>query len=106
MPQEFVAVAKVSDLAPGTKKMVWLGDTRVMLANVDGEIYAVEDFCPHARAFLSPGWLEGDRIMCPLHGAEFNVKTGEVLSYPAEDDIAVYPVRIQGDDILVAEPGP
>ena len=106
MSQEFIPVAKVSELGPGTKKRVWLGDTRVMVANVDGEIYAVDDLCPHAFAFLSAGWLQGDEIMCPLHGAQFNVKTGKVLSYPAEDDIPVFPVKIEGDDILVANPDP
>ena len=104
MPQEFVQVAQASDLKPGTKKRVWVGDTKVLLANVDGAFYAVDDLCPHAWAVLSAGWLEGDEIMCPLHGAKFNVKTGEVLSSPAEDDLTCYAVKIEGDNVLITVP--
>ena len=104
MPQNFVPVAQTHELAPGTKKRVWVGETRILLANVDGEFYAVDDLCPHARAFMSAGWLDGDEIMCPLHGAQFNIKTGQVLSLPAEDDLPVFPVKIEGDSILVAVP--
>ena len=104
MPQNFVAVARTEELAPGTKKRVWVGETRILLVNLDGEFYALDDLCPHAFAFMSAGWLDGDEIMCPLHGAQFNVRTGQVLSLPAEDDLPVFPVKIEGDNILVGVP--
>ena len=106
MPQEFVQVARASELKPGNRKLVWVGDTRVMLANVAGTFFAVDDLCPHARSPLSAGWLQGDEIMCALHGARFNVKTGEVLSSPAEDDLTCFAVKIEGDNVFIGVPEP
>ena len=108
MSQEFVQVAQASELKPGTKKLVWVGDTRVLLTNVDGVFYAVDDLCSHAWAILHAGWLEGDEIICPLHGARFSVKTGEALTSPAEEDLTCFAVKIEGDNVLIGvpEPGP
>ena len=104
MSQEFVHVAQTSDLESGAKKRVYVGDQRVLLANVGGVFYALDDLCPHAFAVMSAGWLDGEEIMCPLHGARFNVKTGEVLSLPAEDDLTVFDVKIEGEKVLVRLP--
>ena len=104
MPQDFVKVAHISQLLPGDKVLVHIGDEQILLVNVAGSYYAVDGECPHAYAFLSYGQLYGDEVMCPLHGSAFNVKTGAVLSPPAADDLTVYPVRIEGDDILVGPP--
>jgi 3-phenylpropionate/trans-cinnamate dioxygenase ferredoxin subunit len=105
LSQEFVHVAQTSDLEPGAKKRVYVGEQRVMLTNVDGVFYALDDLCPHALAVMSAGWLDGDEIVCPLHGARFNVKTGEVLSSPAEEDMTVFAVKIEGENVLVCVPG-
>lgn len=104
MPREFVHVAQTSDLESGAKKRVYVGDQRVLLANLDGVFYAVADLCPHAWGVMSAGWLDGDEIICPLHGARFNVKTGEVLSSPAEEDLTVFAVKIEGDKVLICLP--
>jgi 3-phenylpropionate/trans-cinnamate dioxygenase ferredoxin subunit len=101
MRQDFVKVAHTSELSPGMKKLVLIGNERILLVNVEGSYYAVADGCTHAYAFLSKGQLYGDEIVCPLHGSAFNVRTGAVLSPPASQDLTVCQVRVEGNDILV-----
>jgi 3-phenylpropionate/trans-cinnamate dioxygenase ferredoxin subunit len=104
MPQDFVKVAHTYDLPPGQKTVVEVGDERILLINVEGSYYAVDDECTHAYARLSLGQVFGDEMICPVHGAVFNVKTGAVQSPPAYRDLPTYPVRIEGDDILIGPP--
>ena len=104
MPRDFVKVARTGEVMPGTMKLVQIGDQRILLANLGGRYYAVDDECPHAFGVLSMGQLYGEEVLCPVHGAAFNVKTGAVLSPPADQNLTVYPVRVEGDDILVGPP--
>ena len=97
----FEKVADVGELAPGDSKVVEVGGSEVLLVNVDGTIYACDDICTHAYASLSEGDLNGDEIECPLHGAAFNVTTGQCLTPPAQEDLRVYPVQVEGQDVLV-----
>jgi nitrite reductase/ring-hydroxylating ferredoxin subunit len=101
----FVKVAQVSEISPGDMITVDYptGDA-VLIANVDGVIHACDDICSHAYASLSEGDLNGAEVECPLHGALFNVTTGEALTPPAEAPIKIYQVQVEGDDILVAPP--
>jgi 3-phenylpropionate/trans-cinnamate dioxygenase ferredoxin subunit len=80
---------------------VMAGGVPVLLCNVDGELYAVEDVCTHDGGALDGGELEGPRIMCPRHGAFFDVTTGKALTLPAITPLPTYPVRIDGDDVFV-----
>ena len=100
----FVKVAEVGDLTPGDMKMVKVGNEEVLLVNVDGDIHACDDICTHSYASLSEGDLSGTDIECPLHGALFNVTTGEVITPPAAQALRVFQVRIDGQDILVGPP--
>jgi 3-phenylpropionate/trans-cinnamate dioxygenase ferredoxin subunit len=104
MPQEYVKVARLGELSPGQKKLVFVGEDRVLLVNLQGDYYAVEETCPHAQALLSRGQVYDNEVMCPVHGSAFNLKTGAAITPPAVDDLAVYSVRIEGEDILVAPP--
>ena len=97
----FVKVADVGELAPGDLKVVEVGPDQVLLVNVDGTIYALDDICSHAYASLSEGDLAGEEIECPLHGSAFNVVTGEVLTPPADANIRTFEVRIDGQDVLL-----
>ena len=101
----FVKVAEVDELSPGNMKMVEVGDDQVLLANVEGFIYACDDVCTHAFAPLSRGDLDGEQVECPLHGSVFNVTTGEVIGTPADENLRVFQVRIDGQDILVGPAG-
>jgi nitrite reductase/ring-hydroxylating ferredoxin subunit len=83
-------------------KCVLLGATRILLANVDGKVYATSDICSHALAYLSDGFLEGAVVECPLHGAQFDVTTGKALSPPADGDIETYEVTVADGRIFVS----
>jgi 3-phenylpropionate/trans-cinnamate dioxygenase ferredoxin subunit len=94
-------VAKVSQVTPGTTRRVEVDREPVLLCNVAGTLYAIEDVCTHDGGELDQGELEGNRIMCPRHGAYFDVVTGAALTLPAVMPVRTYAVRIQGDDIFV-----
>jgi 3-phenylpropionate/trans-cinnamate dioxygenase ferredoxin component len=99
MPDGFVAVAKTGDLPPG--RMIWVAVARerVVLANIDGRYCALRDACGHKNAPLSRGRLIGHLIECPLHFAQFDMRTGKLVSGPASADIAVYEVQVEGDTV-------
>lgn len=99
---EFVKVATLDEVPVGTSRCVLVGRKRIGLFNVDGEIYAIDDICSHAEASLTEGDFDGEEVECPLHGARFNVKTGEALSLPAWAPVDTFQVKIEGNDILVA----
>jgi len=98
---EFIKVANVSDLRPGEKKLVEYEDEDVGLFNIAGQFYAISDVCTHDNGPLVDGELDGDCIICPRHGARFNVMTG-VQTMPAFSPVPLYQVQIEGDDILIA----
>ena len=97
----FVKAAVLSDIPPGRVKTVEVGDEDVALCNVGGQIYAIADLCTHDDGPLGEGYLLGEEIECPRHGARFNVTSGEVKTLPAVIPIPTFDVRIEGDDILV-----
>ena len=94
-------VARKSEIADGTTKRVIIGDKSLLLCNVEGEIFAIEDVCTHDGGALDQGELMGDRIMCPRHGAFFDVKTGDALTLPAIVPVETFKVRTDGDEIYV-----
>jgi 3-phenylpropionate/trans-cinnamate dioxygenase ferredoxin subunit len=96
-----VKIASVGDLAPGKMKRFDLNGERILLANVGGRICATADTCTHEDASLSAGSLRGELVRCPLHGSRFNVCTGKVMEEPAFEDLKTYPVRVEGDSILI-----
>ncbi len=98
------SVAKLGDMRDGEPKPVRVGDRLIALYRLDGKFFATDDVCSHEFAMLSEGFIEGDEIECPLHQARFHIPTGQVRSAPATDDIATFPVRIDGEDILVGVP--
>ena len=101
MPDKFVKVATLGDLAPGGMKRVEIGREEILLTNIAGQIYACDDVCTHSYASLSEGYLDGVEVVCPLHGAIFDVTTGEVVGPPAVEKIRVFEVRIEGQEVLV-----
>jgi 3-phenylpropionate/trans-cinnamate dioxygenase ferredoxin component len=98
---DFVKVAKTDELGPGQSKLVDVKGKRIALFNIDGEFFAIDDMCTHEEASLAEGEISGYEVTCPLHGAKFDIRSGEVLGPPAYDDVASYPVRISGSDIEV-----
>ena len=100
----FVKVATVSDVPPGRMLTVNIAGQPVVLANVDGTMYAFGGMCSHADGPLGKGRLRGDIVECPFHGGQFEVKTGKAVMLPATEDIPTFAVQIEGDDIKVALP--
>ena len=101
---EFVTVAKVSDIPEGEGRCFEVGGHKVGVFNLGGEFHAIDDICTHAHASLSEGDVEGDEVTCPLHFASFNIRTGECLSPPADEDVRSHVVRVEGDEIQVQTP--
>jgi len=104
MSETYLEAARAGELAPGRMKRVDLAGRRILLANVNGRLFAVDDTCTHEEASLSTGVLKGEFVKCPLHNSRFNVCTGEALEEPAEDNLRVYPVREEGGRVLVGIP--
>ena len=99
---EYRRVASLAELPPGSLKGVEIGETALCLANADGAVYAFQDNCSHRDFALHTGELDGTKLECAWHGAQFDITTGRALRLPALKPIRTYDVRIDGDDILVA----
>jgi len=97
----FVKVATTGELAPGQAKRVEAGGKRIALFNRDGAYHAIEDTCPHRGGPLSEGQVEGNVVICPWHGAKFNITTGDVLGPPARAGVASFRIRVSGSDVEV-----
>ena len=78
-----------------------VGDTEIVLCRSQDRVYAVENRCSHAFAKFDGGRLRGHRLMCPLHGACFDVRDGQPLGRPAVRPIRTFPVRLEGERVLV-----
>jgi 3-phenylpropionate/trans-cinnamate dioxygenase ferredoxin component len=100
---EFTAVCKVSDLpADGAAAGFEVNGEPVAIVSTEGEVFAISDVCSHAEVALSEGEVDGYTIECWLHGSCFDVRTGDPTNLPATEPVPVYPVKIQGDDVLVS----
>jgi 3-phenylpropionate/trans-cinnamate dioxygenase ferredoxin subunit len=98
----FVKVATRAELPPGSKKLAEVDGRPIAVFNVDGSFYAIDDVCTHDGGPLAEGELSGCEIMCPRHGARFDVRTGKALCMPAIEPVAVHAVLIRGEDVCVA----
>jgi 3-phenylpropionate/trans-cinnamate dioxygenase ferredoxin subunit len=98
-----VKVCRASEVPSGGMVGVDVPGRRVLIANVQDRLFAVDDTCTHAEASLSEGHVEADEctVECPLHNAVFDLKTGQVLEAPAEEDLASYPVSVEDGDVYV-----
>ena len=101
MADNWTRVAGKAEVEPGKCIGTRVGGKEVAVYNLDGTFYATDNICSHEYALLSEGWLENGCIECPLHAAQFDIKTGKALSAPADTDLTVYQVKVEGDDILV-----
>ncbi len=100
-----IDAGSINEIQPGKMKRVEAVNTgngkRILVCNVDGKFYAVDDRCTHEDASLYLGCLKGERVQCSLHGGMFNVKTGEAVVEPAEFPLHTYPVHIENGRILL-----
>ena len=96
-------VARTSDLGPGELMYVEVGSDPVVLVNVEGEYFALNDICTHQDASLSDGEIIGDELECPLHGGAFDIRTGMPASFPVVVPVETYQVRVDGEIIYAAK---
>src|SRR3954468_8405887 len=96
-----VRIAGKAELPPpGEAREFACGDKMVCVANVGGEITALDNVCMHRGGPLGQGRIEGDKIVCPWHGWAFDARTGQV-GHNASAKIPTYPITVEGDDVLV-----
>jgi 3-phenylpropionate/trans-cinnamate dioxygenase ferredoxin component len=100
---DWVDIARVEDLPPGSRKVVDVDGSAVAVFNLNGEFFAIEDVCTHDGGELASGELEGEEIVCPRHGARFSVRTGEVLAPPAYEPVYAFPVQLEGGVVRVRD---
>jgi nitrite reductase/ring-hydroxylating ferredoxin subunit len=98
----FITVARTNELTPGQGKLIEVNQKRIALFNLGGRYYALDDMCPHRGGPLSEGEIEGEAVVCPWHGATFDLATGNVTRPPAAAGIATYEVRLDGEEIAIA----
>jgi nitrite reductase/ring-hydroxylating ferredoxin subunit len=98
---EFVKCAKVADIPNGEALAVEVNGATLALVKVGDDVFCIHDICTHEHAHLSEGFCEGYEIECPLHGSIFDVRTGEVKSLPATEDVKTYNVKVEDGDVSV-----
>jgi 3-phenylpropionate/trans-cinnamate dioxygenase ferredoxin subunit len=101
---EYYQIGALSELPNGEQLYVDIGDLELVIFNVAGEIFAIGDVCSHDDGPLGEGEIEDYEVICPRHGARFDIRTGAVTELPAVDDIPAYPVRITDGQIEVGVP--
>ena len=102
----FTQVATLGELPPGKTLCMDVEGRAILLCRTAEGVYAVDNECTHAAESLASGKLKGHRIFCPLHGASFDVRDGSPLSRPATIPLGTYPVRIEGEAILLSLESP
>jgi 3-phenylpropionate/trans-cinnamate dioxygenase ferredoxin subunit len=94
-------VCSVAEVVAGKPFAVTVDGVDVALVRDGEEIYAIRDECSHAAIALSEGDVEGCEIECWLHGSTFDLRTGKPTCLPATEPVAIYPVSVEGDDVMV-----
>ena len=97
-----IILGKVSEFPPGKLQKFTVDGKDILVVNIDGNYYAVNDTCTHAGASLSEGSLDGTVVTCGWHGAKFDCKTGKLSAFPAKiKDLNSYKVVIESENIFV-----
>ena len=99
--KEMTRVASTKDIRPGEGVAVDVGGNRIAVFNIDGMFYAIGDTCSHQGGPLSQGKVQDWTVTCPWHGAQFDIRTGNVLRPPAPAGVPSYKVVVEGDEIKV-----
>lgn len=99
---DFIRVATVRNVAPGNMKTVTVAGKKIMLANVNGQLFATDDMCTHAQCSLGEdGFLEGSIVICGCHGGRFDVISGKATALPAVTNVKTYEVKAENGDIFI-----
>ncbi len=98
---KFVKVGRADAIGPGQKQIFEVDGVMVVVVNLDGEYFCVEDVCTHDGGPLGEGQLDGCQLICPRYGARFDVRTGDALTLPAFEPVPTYQVKVVNGDLLV-----
>ena len=101
---EFIQVGSEDELAEGGRLFIEIDEQPIVILRIGGRYYAIGDVCSHDDGPVGEGALEGFEIICPRHGARFDIRTGKVLALPAFVDIPAYPVRVVEGQIEIGLP--
>ncbi len=101
---EFITIADIDDLQNGERLFVQIDDQEMVVFNIAGEYFAIGDVCSHDDGPLGEGDIEGFEVICPRHGARFDIRSGKVTSLPAARDIPAYPIRVVEKQIQIGFP--
>ena len=101
---EYVEIAPASELPNGERLFVEIEGKPLVIFNIAGQLFSIGDVCSHDDGPVGEGDIEGDNIVCPRHGAEFDIRTGKAVQLPAVVDIPAYPVRVVEGVIQVGIP--
>ena len=97
-----ILVGKTSEMPPGKLNKVSVDGKEVLVVNLDGNYFAMDDTCTHSGASLSEGQLDGSTVTCGWHGAKFDCKTGKLEKFPAKiNDLKSYKAIVESDDIFL-----
>lgn len=103
MMADWIDVALSDDFPPGSCRTVDAEGVAIAVFNLGGAYHAIEDLCTHEAEPLCGGEIRGDNIVCPRHGSEFSLITGEALSPPAYEAVATFPVRVENGMVQVKD---
>ena len=99
-----ILVGKTSDIPSGKMIMVSTDGKDILVTNVDGNYYAMDDTCTHAGASLSEGSLNGSTVTCPWHGSTWDCKTGKMIAFGVQlKDLSSYKVMVESDNVFVED---
>jgi 3-phenylpropionate/trans-cinnamate dioxygenase ferredoxin subunit len=101
---EFIQIAPLTDLPPGGRLFIELDGKAVVVFNLAGSFFAIGDVCTHDNGPLGDGELDEHEVVCPRHGARFDIRSGKAMGLPAVVDIPAYPVRVVDGMIQIGIP--
>lgn len=101
---EYINVGSLDELDDGGRLFIEVDDLPIVILRINGQFYAIRDVCSHDDGPVGEGEIEGFEIICPRHGARFDVRNGKVLALPAFVDIPSYPVRVIDGQIEIGMP--
>lgn len=100
---DWVDVGRTEEIPAGGYKVVDVEDVLIAVFNIDGEFYAIEDVCTHDGGTLTGGKVCDHEVVCPRHGARFDVRTGEVTAPPAYEPVYKFPLRVEDGVVQVMD---
>jgi 3-phenylpropionate/trans-cinnamate dioxygenase ferredoxin subunit len=101
VPEGYIRVGKTSDIPDGQLRVFDVNGESIIVVNINGEFFAFRNECSHMELDLTDSEIDGEVLTCPWHGAQFNIRTGDVVRLPASEPLERYDIMVDGDDIFV-----